>query len=182
MNYKTAKTYADQVMDILRPFCERIQVAGSVRRRSPEVNDIEVVYMLKTSDAGMGSPDYSTKLWLTLCNTWKVVKGHRGGKYIRVRIKDVGIEVDLFRATRGNWGLIYAIRTGPADYSHNVLARGWSEGGYHAEGGVLYPVIANKDATCKEDILDRENPVYVTEEAELYKLINLPWIPPEARR
>lgn len=181
MNLSTAKIYADEVIKVLRPYCERIEVAGSIRRRCPDVNDIEVVYMLKRDESRAWGADQVTRLWLKICDTWKVVKGHRGGLYIRVRLKDVGIEVDLFQATRDNWGVIYAIRTGSADFSHKVLARTWSKMGYHSDGGILYEVIENKSAKCKTDILDVAHPIYLREEEDVFRFLGMSWVPPEMR-
>jgi DNA polymerase/3'-5' exonuclease PolX len=74
--------------------------------------------------------------------------------------------LDLFRATRDNWGLIYAIRTGSAEYSHQVLATGWKKKGYESREGILW----------------KENkPTYIREEEEIFKLIGMQLVPPEER-
>jgi DNA polymerase/3'-5' exonuclease PolX len=38
---------SEKVIELLRPACDKIQVAGSVRRQKPTVSDIEIVYIPK---------------------------------------------------------------------------------------------------------------------------------------
>ena len=77
-----------------------------------------------------------------------------------------GIKLDLFFAERGNWGLIYAIRTGSAEYSHKVLATEWVKRGYKSEGGYL---------------LYNGRKILVLEEEDLFKRIGVPFVEPEFR-
>lgn len=147
-------------MEQLRPFCDRIEIAGSIRRNKPEVKDIEIVAIPKPYEVGLFESGIAT-----VVNRWEKVKGELPCKYTQ-RILPEGIKLDLFFAERGNWGLIFAIRTGSADYSHKVLATGWVKAGYKSEGGYL---IANG----KE--------VAVLEEEDLFKRINVPYIKPELR-
>ena len=77
-----------------------------------------------------------------------------------------GIKLDLFFADRENWGLIYAMRTGSADYSHKVLATEWVKNGYKSEGGYLH---SNGER------------VTIPEEEDLFKLIGLSYLAPELR-
>ena len=93
------------------------------------------------------------------------MKGELPCKYTQ-RILPEGIKLDLFFAERGNWGLIYAIRTGSADYSHKVLATEWVKRGYKSEDGYL-------TANGKQ--------VEVYEEKDLFNRIGLAFIEPELR-
>jgi len=43
MDLKTAADIAVKICFILQPNCELIHLAGSIRRRKPEVKDIEIV-------------------------------------------------------------------------------------------------------------------------------------------
>ena len=45
-----AQGYAEKVLEWLGPFCERIEVAGSIRRRRPEVNDVDIVVIPKVTE------------------------------------------------------------------------------------------------------------------------------------
>jgi DNA polymerase/3'-5' exonuclease PolX len=154
-----AKGIADKYVEILRPYCLRIEVAGSVRREKPEVKDIEIVAI---PIALIGFSNEVNKL--------EKVKGKSTGKYTQ-RILPEGIKLDLFMANIRNWGLIFAIRTGSAEFSHKVLARGWVKKGYHSVGGMLY-----RD----EGEIDEEE-IEVREEQDLFDLIGVPYIEPKLR-
>jgi DNA polymerase/3'-5' exonuclease PolX len=47
MNLPLATLYAQQIVTWLTPFCERIEIAGSIRRQRPIVNDIDLVCIPK---------------------------------------------------------------------------------------------------------------------------------------
>jgi DNA polymerase/3'-5' exonuclease PolX len=62
--------------------------------------------------------------------------------------------------------LIYAIRTGSADYSHHILAKGWVKAGYNSENGMLQK---------------KNKPIPVFEEKDLFDLIGINYVEPNAR-
>jgi DNA polymerase/3'-5' exonuclease PolX len=160
MKLEQALEIAEKVKALLAPHCERIEIAGSIRRKKPDVKDIEIVAIPKPFDTGLFESGIAT-----VVNKWQKVKGELPCKYTQ-RILPEGIKLDLFFAERGNWGLIYAIRTGSADYSHKVLANGWVKRGYKSEGGYL--VANGKQIT-------------VLEEEDLFNRIGVPFKAPELR-
>jgi DNA polymerase/3'-5' exonuclease PolX len=160
MELSKALSIAEHIKSLLAPHCERIEIAGSIRRRKPDVKDIEIVAIPKPYETGLFESGIAT-----VVNQWIKVKGDLPCKYTQ-RILPDGIKLDLFFAERGNWGLIYAIRTGSADYSHKVLATGWVKQGYKSENGYLV-------ADGKE--------IAVLEEEDLFRRINVPYIKPELR-
>lgn len=105
-------------------------------------------------------------MFIETVNQWEKIKGNPDGKYTQ-RLLPEGIKLDLFMATEMNWGLIYAIRTGSAEYSHQVLATGWVKAGYKSVGGYL------RDSSGKK--------IPTREERELFDLIGIPWLEPEKR-
>ena len=160
MRLEQALEIAERVKAQLAPHCDRIEIAGSVRRRKPEVGDIEIVAIPKPYDVGLFASGIAP-----VVSAWPKVKGEIPCRYTRRRLQD-GIDLDLSFATPGNWGLIYAIRTGSAGYAHYVLARGWTWRGYKSVKGRL--------TLCGED-------VPVPEEADLFRLAGVAWTPPEKR-
>ena len=48
MELYEARVITEDLLAYQRPYCERIEIAGSVRRRRPQVNDIEIVCIPKT--------------------------------------------------------------------------------------------------------------------------------------
>ncbi|MFA7256928.1 MAG: hypothetical protein WC047_05080 [Kiritimatiellales bacterium] len=164
LNYATE--IAERILSELAPYCDRIEIAGSIRRRKPEVGDIEIVAIPKRVDDGMLFSNIVTHpKFCILVNRWPAVKGKPTGKYTQ-RILPEGIKLDLFMADYDNWGLIFAMRTGSAAYSHKVLATGWFRAGYHSTDGHLV-----KDG----------HKIPVREERELFNLIGIPWVEPWER-
>lgn len=146
--------------DLLSPHCDRIEIAGSIRRKKPDVKDIEIVAIPKPFDTGLFESGIAT-----IVNRWQKVKGTLPCKYTQ-RILPEGIKLDLFFADPENWGLIFAIRTGSADYSHHVLATGCVKRGYKISGGYLF----------YDDKL-----IALPEEEDLFKRIGVPLVRPEYR-
>jgi hypothetical protein len=61
MNLPLATLYAQQIVTWLTPFCERIEIAGSIRRQRPIVNDIDLVCIPKIHDSSIsGLPPKKT--------------------------------------------------------------------------------------------------------------------------
>jgi len=155
-----ATEIAERVLGQLAPHCHRIAIAGSIRRRKADVGDIEIVAIPKPYDVGLFASGIAP-----VVNQWPKVRGELPCKYTQRTLPD-GIALDLFFATPANWGLIFAIRTGSAEYSHLVLARGWVRNGYKSVNGML-----SRDGV----------PVPVPEEHDLFRLAGVTWEAPEAR-
>jgi DNA polymerase/3'-5' exonuclease PolX len=167
MELAKAFTIANEIRRQLAPYCNRIEIAGSIRRNKPEVKDIEIVCIPRRIKIGLFNAD--TEIcpgFIRVINQWEAVKGSATGKYTQ-RILPQGINLDLFTATPDNWGLIYAIRTGPASFSHYILAIGWNKAGYKSVNGML---------------TKNGEPVTVREEIDLFHLIGLPWQNPADRK
>lgn len=162
MEYNEALKIATEVKELLAPFCERIEIAGSIRRKKPEVKDIEIVAIPKPYETGLFESGIAT-----VVSKWQKVKGELPCKYTQ-RILPQGIKLDLFFAEPANWGLIYAIRTGSADYSHKVLAYNWHRKGYISENGFL-------------KLLIQGTVVPVKEEKDLFEICGIKYVAPELR-
>lgn len=161
-DYKLAFDIASIVMEELLPHCDRIEIAGSLRRKKSKVKDIEIVAIPKPYQTGLFQNGIAS-----VVNKWPKIKGELDGstKYTQ-RILPEGIKLDLFLAEPGNWGLIFAIRTGSAEYSHKVLATSWVKIGY----------------TSKEGYLWKEGKRYeIKEEKELFSIIGISYIDPWKR-
>ena len=154
MIYEEALKIAERVKGQLEPYCNRIQIAGSIRRRKAEVKDIEIVAI----------PEDRFQIGL-IVNKWMKVRGDVGGKYIQRTLPD-GINLDLFFASKENWGHILAIRTGSTEFSHKVLGTGWVKAGYKSKEGMLHK---------------GDEPIEIREEMDLFRLIGIDYIEPEKR-
>jgi DNA polymerase/3'-5' exonuclease PolX len=157
-----ADAIAAEVVAQLAPHCDRLEVAGSVRRRRSTVGDLEVVCVPKPYEP---SPLFASGIALVV-NQWEKVRGELPCRYTR-RILPSGLPLDLFMVDPDGFGLQLAIRTGSADWSRRILASAWVRAGFHSEGGLL------------RDQWGGVHPA-PTEQA-LFDLIGLPWVDPTAR-
>lgn len=156
MEYTSIKSTADELVKVLAPYCERIEIAGSIRRLKPECKDIEIVaiprkYFLE---------EYFIK------QKGRYIFSKCGKSYKQFIYR--ATQIDLFLCSKDNWGLIFLIRTGSDVFSRNVLAD-WkrvSHGGY-SDGGYLHTAVGEKLIT--------------PEESDVFKLIEWKFIEPERR-
>jgi DNA polymerase/3'-5' exonuclease PolX len=171
MILSAALDIAHEVVRTLAPHCERIAIAGSVRRKRPIVKDIEVVCVPRVEeipDGLFGRRTVRSEIFVASVNRLGLV--HKGdlatGRMCQVTMAE--ITLDLFIARRENWGFILAIRTGSANFSHRILGRGWRRAGCHAEDGMIL-----RNGT--------DVPVLMLEEEDLFRLIGIPWVEPKER-
>jgi DNA polymerase/3'-5' exonuclease PolX len=160
MNFKFALEMAKKYKAILEPHCKRIEIAGSIRRKKAKVGDIELVAIPKPYDTGLFESGIAT-----VVNQWQKVKGELPCKYTQ-RILPEGIKLDLFFAVPENWGLIFAIRTGSAEFSHKVLATNWVKLGYRSKDGYLH--INN-------------HKIFIPEEKDLFDILRIKFVEPKDR-
>ena len=158
-----AENWANDIMELLRPHCERLEIAGSIRRKKSRVGDIEIVAIPKPYETGIFESGLAK-----VVNQWPKVKGELEYGITRYtqRILHQTIKLDLFFAVPDNWGMILAIRTGSADFSHKFLAARWSKLGYRSEHGYL---------------IKGEKTINVREETELFELLGLKYVEPQNR-
>jgi DNA polymerase/3'-5' exonuclease PolX len=151
---ETARVLADELRALLAPACERIEVAGSIRRSKPTVGDIEPVAVprVERRQADLfGDQVEETNLLTARCAELlaagvlvprpdKNGVGRWGPRYKAATY--AGLAVDLFSVLPpAQWGLIYAIRTGPAAFSHQLVTPrrlgGWLPDGLHVRDGAI---------------------------------------------
>jgi len=166
MKLDQAIEIAERIRAELAPFCERVEIAGSIRRRKPEIGDIEIVAIPRMVESGFlwSNPEIHLGFCIAVAR-YQAVKGKPTGKYTQ-RLLPGGIKLDLFMARQENWGLIFAIRTGSAKFAHRVVAGGWCRAGYHSVDGMLVKGLRK---------------IPVCEERYLFNLIDLPWSEPWER-
>lgn len=132
MMYQTAFKYALDFTDALRPLCEKIMIAGSVRRMSANVKDIDIVAIPK---------DGHITAFFTEARKHGLAKNktERDTRYFKLEVNDrYRFSFDIFLPRKYDWGRQLAIRTGPADYSA-YLASLWSAKGYSGTQDGLLP-------------------------------------------
>jgi DNA polymerase (family X) len=104
-----AQALAAQIEALVKSYCEKLQVVGSIRRQKPMVGDIDFVAV--ATDAN----------WTKIVQTFK--KSHlicAGNSLLKVNFPCNGgfFQVDFYRATLATFGIQMLIRSGSAE--HNV--------------------------------------------------------------
>lgn len=139
---------ASEIVEALRPYCHRVEVAGSIRRGRDWVNDIEIVAIPKSTvrqpdvdifGEPFGKPTVVRApgfLMVVDSVADPLVKGRPSdGRYLQMFTRE-GVKVDLFLCEPDTWGYIYAIRTGSADFMRTLAAR-WVQLGFKGIEGRL---------------------------------------------
>lgn len=156
------------------------EFAGSLRRLLPEVGDVEhvVIPMIELRDVGLfGETEPVNLLWVRseeLLRENKISEhiypngtGRWGEKYRGISYR--GFAHEIFCADAANFGSVLAIRTGPAEYSKNLVTK------FHRPGCRLIQ---------KDGYLRYKNSGDVfsvpTEEA-YFAACGVPWVSPEKR-
>jgi len=121
----TAQKVAEAVVSELRPDCQKIEVAGSIRRRRPWVHDIDIVVIPK---------DY----W----NFYQHLRGlgtltMSGQKIMRATVPSLAgpVQVDCYVATAENWATLLLIKTGSAQSNIRLASRAKARGWHLAASG-----------------------------------------------
>lgn len=157
----TARLTACRVLDLLEPHCERIEVAGSIRRQKQTVSDIEIVCVPKLTIQRAdlwGNPIDATNLLDLACAEMRtdgiladrLDKNGRpawGTKYKRGTFD--GVALDIFSCLPPNqWGHMLMVRTGPADFSKLMMTQRYKKG------------VLPDDLYCKDHAIWRRASVY----------------------
>lgn len=176
MTYGFAKKVADRFVSYLAPYCKKVEIAGSLRRKCMLVGDIECVCLPKDEfSMGQAFPEGYKGMVMN------------GGRYKKFRYSNDNliIQIDLFIVVNeADWGRILAIRTGSSAYSHG-LAMQWNRKGWAGtEDGLRRKTECIHKSTWKIKPEYKASPTlppsFNTEE-EFFAFIGVAWIPPEER-
>jgi DNA polymerase/3'-5' exonuclease PolX len=187
---------AARVVEALRPFAERIEVAGSIRRKREMVHDIDIVMLPKRTpsgqkglfdDAPAGSPETSTQeiertLELKVTPALKKLAyrnemeadGPKIKKCLMLKGKDATgkpelIKIDLYITYLVEWWpTLLLIRTGSAQHNEMLATVAKARGWtLHASG---------------EGLFDRNHQLLANESEEaIFKALDRAYKPPEER-
>lgn len=178
---------AKEICDALKPVCERLTVAGSLRRRKPFVGDVEILFVPRLErlpDLGqtdfLAAPEPKFKnlaeqvieqlVTRAVIIQRKNKDGHIawGAKNKLALHTTTDVPVDLFTATAENWWNYLVCRTGGAQNNIRIASaaqkKDWQWNPYSA------------------GFTDQEgNPVPVTSEQDVFRLVGLPYLEPHER-
>ncbi len=130
--YAEAVEAANELVKILEPHFERLEIAGSIRRKKEYVGDIELVGILRGIKFGLFGITETTpieEIFKPMGQLgYQPIKA--GNKYIQFAAKDIRKpNVDLFLCTPEKWGCILMMRTGSDEFSHKMVTK-QSQGGW----------------------------------------------------
>ena len=188
MIYTAALKIAERLRLTLRDYCERVEIAGSIRRKSAQVHDIELVALPKLHTVvdmfgGTSTPRSQLDLfpWPSL---GQVIKNGPRFKQIAITRKDITLDLFVVLAP-AQWGVLYTLRTGPKDFSQWCVTRrnvgGALPSDSHVENGVVL-----KDGFWQETgdgmRMIGGDAVPMPEEQDFLDYLGLGWIEPSARK
>ena len=182
-----------QLRLLLEPHCERVEIAGSIRRGRPDPADVELVAVPRLTPVAydlFGDVTATTDELHACCERLRDEgrfadrlgvdgKAAFGRKYKRLlwaAPDGESVPLDLFCPTPEAFGLILLLRTGPGGFSRRVVTprgarpaaggTGWLPEGLQVFDGWLW----------RFGVL-----VPTPEEADVFEALGLPWLEPQAR-
>lgn len=193
MNLATAQQYATQILAWLKPFCERIEIAGSVRRQRPICNDIDLVVIPKFSAPstdlfGSAAGARTNHLHAMLVNyvhdarqsacahpdaetlpRWQSGETNPEGANFILQLPRC--QLDIYVATQANWGSKLLQRTGSKEHNIWLASRAQRHGcRWELDRGIVEIGSADHIGTCVG-----------AREEDIYGFLNLRFIPPANR-
>jgi DNA polymerase/3'-5' exonuclease PolX len=130
MKLDFAEDLANKLKERLAPDCVRIEVAGSVRRKKPEPHDIELVVIPRFEERPGNLFEAARVNLVEACLYEMCIAGvlaydsnvkRNGPKYKRLLHLQTETIIEIYMAQPENWGLIYALRTGPGDFNKTLV-------------------------------------------------------------
>ena len=178
-----AQAIAQELIDLLKPFCSRIEVAGSVRRKKPIVKDIELVLIPNQEIQFSGLFNDEEEIFYPI-DKFILNDSRFDYRLSKAGVKAYGdknklllytsnnhgqIALDIFTANENNFTMIKFIRTGGAETNKRIA------------------LTANKMKmnlkiyeSCFED--RHGNKAVMNSEKQIFEYLGLKYLTPEERQ
>ncbi len=176
MKLSQAQQIANEWLELLAPYCTKIKIAGSIRRQKPEVKDIEIVAIPKPQITMLEDESWeNTEIFYflhKLASGGKILIQKDGSKQKQIYIHQHKIWLDLFLVKPpAQWGKMFALRTGPAEYSQWLVTR-------KRKGGATPSYLRHRDGALwtKDKTL-----IKTPTEKSFYQTLGIDWVEPELR-
>jgi DNA polymerase/3'-5' exonuclease PolX len=168
--YKTAWAVAKKIVQELSPACERVEIAGSLRRAKPAVHDIDIVLLPRLS-SGVGLQASASRLdeiLSALINRGSLRVVRDGDKIRSFIATKTGIPIDIYIATHDTWATLLLIRTGSREHNIQLAQRARQLGMKLRASG---DGIENQDGEL----------IKIQSEDQIFTLLKVPYFPPQKR-
>ena len=180
MELLTAARLVDEAAEILSEACDRIEIAGSIRRGRADVKDAEIVCIptdgqLHTLlDQMVESGDIDKAIYTDGRTRWGT--DYRGFIYR-------GLKVEVFMTNPESWGYQFWLRTGPGDANTYIMkALGNQKAPVRfLDGRGWYSPNWVYDDKKKAWTAERKYPLRLATEADLFGALGMPFVPPALR-
>jgi DNA polymerase/3'-5' exonuclease PolX len=192
----TASRLADEVAELLRPYCERLEIAGSIRREREDIGDIDIVciprFRTEVPTAAptdlfgeLVDPKAAEPVQISLLDErcaellelgmFALFFDTNGRKSWGSDLKKgyyKGLRLDICSATAETWAYWYTIRTGPWEFSKRLVTErrhgGFCPQNLHFKGGRLRQ-------------RDNEEPLDTPDEESLFAALGIAYLLPIVR-
>lgn len=164
MNLEEASNLANQIVYSIEHLCDlgKIQVVGSIRRKRPEVRDIDIVLIPHSW------------MWNTIIQklktNWLAEVVEAGQELARLKVPTGAtsepVQVDIYRARPETWGVLLLIRTGSVEHNIKLCSRARA---------------MNMMLSAKEGVIKDGKVVASRTEEEIFKALGMDFVEPEKR-
>jgi len=158
LRLEEASVLAHDIVEAIKHLCDpgKIEVAGSIRRQRPEVNDIDIVLIPQEW------------MWQNIAHVLKhrlgATRKESGPELVRLMMQ--GVQVDLYRARPKTWGVLLLIRTGSIQHNIKLCS--------HARSiGVML--------SAAQGVLKDGKVIASRTEEEIFAALGIPYVEPKDR-
>jgi DNA polymerase/3'-5' exonuclease PolX len=183
--YKYAAPVAEKLIEVLEPSCERIAIAGSIRRMQAAVSDVEIIYVPKVRPILNAGEMFPTDTYLPdlilkelevgnqLVRRFNAEGEETWGPRIKLAVhKESTVPIDFFSIEGPSWWNYLVCRTGPAESNMRIAKaareRGWKWKPY-------------SPGFCRVDDPAEKCAAVMESEHEVFEFVGLPYLEPQHR-
>jgi len=182
-NLQQMTRLAEYIVETMRPYCDRVEIAGSLRRRKANPKDIEIVAIPKQSKFidlfetkranclydWAKQVENEDKIHWIKPNTEDVIRWplDPDGRYWRGWLVKGEIKLDLFLTTPETWGATFMIRTGSSEFNQRVFRWAEDHTGHKFYGGKMHDTVGRFVPTPEEE--------------SIFEILGMPYVEPAQR-
>jgi DNA polymerase/3'-5' exonuclease PolX len=170
VKYQVARKIAENFVEEIQRYCERMEIVGELRRGKSEVDKIQILIISKEHSlinlfGDMVNPYQMINTWVEKCG---YIISKNGDKQKEIFYKSAWVE--LYITGDKQWGLHKALRTGSNDYARWLVTN-------RREGGALPGYLKIKDGW----LMAGKKKIITHTEEDFYTTIDQVMLPPELR-